>query len=456
MGGITSSLLSSANTLGVLSQAFETIENNISNANTPGYARQDVNLQPLAFDPGTGLTGGVAAGPLISSRSQYLEQAVWTQQGLSGDAGQRAGDLGQVQSLFSLTSSSGVAPSLNALFNSFSQLSVSPNDDTNRQAVITAANGLVANIQQTAAGVEQVSANIQTQTGSVVNQINQIASQIASINQQYENDPGAHQDAGLDAQMYGALENLSQLANFSLVQTNSGTFNVVLGGQTNLVLGDQSTPISVDNTGATTTILDSQGNDITSELNEGQLGALIQENNTTLPGYMTQLNTFAQTVADTVNGQLSEGLDENGNAGAPLFSYDQASDAASTIAVTNITPDQIAAAAANSPGGNDNAVALSQLGNQPVSNGLTLTQMYGNLASQVGSDVQTATDDQNLAQNQLSAAQTQRSNISGVDLNTEATELMQYQQAYEAAGKLVAVLSGLTQNIIDAIQPLSA
>jgi flagellar hook-associated protein 1 len=456
MGGITSALLGSANTLGVLSQAFETIENNISNANTPDYARQDINLQPLAFDPQTGLSGGVASGPLISSRSQYLEQAVWTQQGLAGDAGQRAGDLGQVQSLFSLTSSSGVAPSLNALFNSFSQLSVSPNDATNRQAVITAANGLVANIQQTAAGIEQVSSNIQTQTGSVVNQINQIASQIASINQQYANDPGAHQDAGLDAQMYNQLENLSQLANFSLVQTNSGTFNVVLGGQTNLVLGAQSMPISVDNTGATTTILDSQGNDITSELNQGQLGALIQENNTTLPGYTTQLNTFAQTVADTVNGQLSQGVDENGNAGAPLFSYDQGSDAASTIAVTGITPDQIAAAATGSPGGNDNAVALAQLGNQPVSNGLTLTQMYGNLASQVGSDVQTATDDQNLAQNQLSAAETQRSNISGVDLNAEATQLIQYQQAYEAAGKLVSVLSGLTQNIIDAVQPLTS
>jgi flagellar hook-associated protein 1 FlgK len=453
MGSITSALSGAANSLGVLSDTFEVIENNIANANTPGYAAQNVNLQPLPFDPQAGLAGGVMEGPLISTRSEYLEQAVRNQQQFLGSAQQQAGDLGQIQSLFSLTATSGVAPSLNSLFSAFSQLSVSPNDATDRQAVITAATTLANNIQQTASGIQQVSSDVVNQTSSVVSQINQLGTQIASINQQYENDASSQQDAGLDAQMHAALENLSQLANFTLIENNNGTNNVALGGQTMLVIGDQANAISTANTSAQTTILDSQGNDITSEITQGQLGALIQENNTTIPGYTTTLNSFAQSVADTVNGQLAQGVDENGNAGAPLFSYDQSSDAASTIAVNStVTTDQIAAAMAGSPGGNGNALALAQLATTPGAGGFTLTQTYGNLAAQIGSDVQNATNNQTLAQNQLTQAEAQRTAVSGVDLNAEATQLMQYQQAYQAVGKLVTVLEALSQSVIDMVQ----
>ncbi len=453
MGSITAALTGAANSLQVFSNTFEVIENNIANANTPGFAAQNVNLQPLPFDPDTGLAGGVMSGPLISTRSEYLEQAVRNQQQFLGSAQQQAGDLGQIQSLFNLTATSGVAPSLSSLFSAFSQLSVSPNDTTDRQAVITAATTLTNNIQQTASGIAQVSDNVVDQTSGVVTQINQLATQMASINQQYENDASSQQDAGLDAQMNSALENLSQLANFTLIKNSNGTNDVALGGQTMLVIGDQANAISASDISGESTILDSQGNDITSEITQGQLGALIQENNTTIPGYMTSLNSFAQSVADTVNSQLAQGVDANGNAGAPLFSYDQSSDAASTIAVSStMTQDQIAAAAAGSPGGNGNALALAQLATTPGASGYTLTEVYGNLAAQIGSDVSNATNNQTLAQNQLSQAETQRTAVSGVDLNAEATELMQYQQAYEAAGKLVSVLQEMSQSVIDMVQ----
>jgi len=456
MGSITSALLSSANTLEVLGNTFDTLENNISNANTPGYARQDVNLEAMAFDPTAGLSGGVESGPLINSRSEYLEQAVRTQQQFLGNAQQRAGDLGQIEPLFTLSSSGGVANSLTAFFNSFSQLSVNPNDATSRQAVLTAADNVAASIQQTASGIQQVQANITSQTGTVVSQINQLASEIASINQQYESNASSSQDAGLDAQLHTALENLSQLGNFTLISNNNGTYNVALGGQTMIVIGSNAQAISADAGASGTTILDAQGNDVTSQITGGQLGALVGEQNTTLPGYMASLNTFAQSLADTVNGQLSQGLDQNGNAGAPLFSYDQPSDAASTIAVNPITPDQIAAAASSAAGGNGNALAMAQLATQPEINGFTFTQYYGNLASQVGSDVQQAQQDSSLAQSQLTQAETQRTAVSGVDLNAEATQVMQFQQAYSAAGKLVSVLDGLTETIINAVQPVAA
>jgi flagellar hook-associated protein 1 FlgK len=453
MGGLTSALLNSANALEVFSRTFAVIGNNITNANTPGYAKQDQLLLALPFDQATQLVGGVALGPLVNSRSEYLEQAIRTQQEALGSAQQRSNDLGQIQPLFDLTSNSGVSSALNAFFNSFSQLTVSPNDSISRQGVITAAGQVASSIRTAFTGITQVSANVSIQTTDTVAQINTIAGQIARINSQYQGSAQSSQDPGLDAQLHNALENLSQLTDFSAIKGSGGAVTIAIGGQTPLVIGDKAYAISADPSSGRTAIIDAQGTDITSHITQGNLGALIQEKNTTIPGYLADLNTFAQTLADTVNAQLAQGVDQNGNAGSTsLFTYNQSSDAAATIGVNSITPDQIAAAAAGSPGGNGNAVALTQLANAPAINGFTFTQFYGNLGSRVGSDVAAAGQDQQQAQDQLTQAQAQRAAVSGVSLNEEATKLLQLQQAYQAAGKLVSVLDTLTQTTIDMVR----
>jgi flagellar hook-associated protein 1 FlgK len=231
MASLTSALLSSANALNTLAGAFSVIENNVTNANTPGYARQDINLQPLPFDPSGGLAGGVEAGPLINSRSEFVEQAVRTQQSLLGSAQQTASDLGGIEPLFDLTSTSGIASSIDSFFNSFSQLSVNPNDALSRQTVINQAGTLAESIQHSAQGISQTSANVAGQTAQAVLGINQLASQIAQLNLQYQSSTGSGQDAGLDAQMHADLENLSQIANFTVIQSSDGGFNVAIGAR---------------------------------------------------------------------------------------------------------------------------------------------------------------------------------------------------------------------------------
>src|SRR5262249_48495019 len=154
-----------------------------------------------------------------------------------------------------------------------------------------------------------------------------------------------------------------------------GAITVAIGGQTPLVIGDKALPISTETLGNGTAILDANGRDITTEISQGKLGALIEEKNSTIPGYMADLNAFAQGIADTINGQLAQGLDQNGNPPAvPLFSYDGASETASTIGVNSLTPDQIAAASGGAAGGNGNAVALTQLAGQATIGSYTFTQ----------------------------------------------------------------------------------
>lgn len=452
MGNLLTSLLNSTGALSVYDRAFSVIQNNISNANTPGYVDQNQSLLAAPFEPNEGIGGGVMAGPVMSARSEYIEQDVRNQQSLLGNAQERATDLGQVQTLFDISGNSGVPAGLNTFFNTFSQLSVNPNDDSQRQAVLSAAQAVAQDFNRNASGIGQATANIDSQTPGVIADINQLTQQIASLNQQYNQNIQTSQDAGLDAQMHAALENLSTLVNVSVLKTSTGGFNVYLGGQTPLVVGQHQYSLAANFGSPQTVIQDPQGNDVTSQITGGRLSAMLELKNSTLPGYLAQLNTLAQDFADQVNQQLSQGLDKNGNPPAmDLFTYNAAGGAAASLAVTGITADQIAAASAGAPGGNGNALAVANLANTGLVNGMNFTQFYGGLGGQVGRDVSQANADQSQAQDLVTQAQQIRQQRTGVSLDAEAAKLLQFQQAYQAVAKVVTILNDLTQTLINMI-----
>ena len=435
----------------VYEKEFATIQNNIANQDTPGYADQNQTLVADSFNPSSEEWGGLSTGPMLSSRSPYLEQVVRTQTTLLGSAQQQAADLAPLQSLFDLTSATGVSGSLNSFFNSFSSLSVSPNDTETRQNVMTQAQTIATAFNQAATGIQTASSNVQEETNDSVATINQIAGDLANVNQQYAGSPNGSANAGLDAQVNSDLESLSEVANFTVVPTTNGQFNVFLGGQTPIVMGNQALAISANFSTPQTIIQDSQGNDVTSHITGGQLGAQIQENNTTLPSYLSSLNTLAQTFADSVNTALSQGVDQNGNAPANnLFTYDTAADAASTLTVTpGFTPDQIAAALPSAPGGNGNALAVAQLATATDVNGATFSEAFGSLGQQVGTDISNATSNQTEQQNLVTQAQAQRTAVSGVSLDEEAAKLLQFQESYTAVAKVITTLNSITDALMN-------
>jgi flagellar hook-associated protein 1 len=455
MGGLFTSLFNASGALQVYGRVFNVIQNNIANAHTPGYALQDQSLVAQAFNPAEHLTGGLMAGPLISARSQYLERAVRYQQEQLGTAQQKSADLSRIEPLFDLSGQSGVPGAFSRFFDTFSQLSVNPNNLASRQQVLDAASGVAQAFHQSALGITQVANDLDTQIRSSIDVINQTAKAVADINEHFRANSHAAQDAGLDARLHAALENLSQVANFTALPSADGTISVYLGGQTPLVIGDHAYGISGDLSGTQARVLDSQGKDITSQLagTGGSLGALLEEKNTILPGYLTSLNNIAQVYADTVNTSLAQGVDLNGNTPVTnLFTYSVAAGAAASLAITGITPDQVAAASASAPGGNGNAIAIAQLAGQPAISGVTFIQAYGDLGSQVGQDVSNAQQDRTAQQDLVTQAQQQRSLVSGVSLDAEAVKLMQFQQSYQAVGKLVTVLDGLTETVINLIR----
>ena len=482
MSSLFSILGSTANTLQTLTRALAVSEENVANVSTPGYAEQVQTFTALPFDPGTGLVGGVGSGEIQSTRDIFAEQNVQAQNSQLGTAQQQVSSLTNLQGDFDISGTTGIPAALSALSAAFSSWSVSPNDPTAQQNVIQNVQDVASAFQTTAANVSQIASGNQTQLTGLVGQVNGYAASIAADNAKIQ--AGDKNDPAVSADIYSNLESLSQVANVTAVTQSDGTVTVLLAGQTTLVAGSQleaiGAKLSVPAVPTPTfpsappnaQILDSQGNDITSTVTQGQLGGVLTVLNQTLPaieGGSTQqgsLNQLAQSFADAVNGIQTAGNVTDGPpavAGAALLSYDT-SNTTNAAASLALAPGATAAGlAAISPANAtgtppttevSNGAALSLAGLATATNqigGQSYTQFFGTIAAGVGSALSTATTNQTTQTSLLAQAQALRQAAQGVDLNQEAVTVTELQTSMDAASKIFTVLDSLTQTVINMI-----
>jgi len=450
MGSLFSALTSAAETLRTYERALTTSQNNVSNASTPGFAKQRASFVAKRFEPDRGILGGVEWGPSISTRDFRAEANVWRQSDKLGFQTQRRQDLTAVESLATVAAGEGIPGALDRLFQSFSQLSVSPNDGSARQTVLDRAGELAAEFNRTAQGFAAAEVDADRQLHSAVARVNQLGARIADLNASRRASFSGQVDTGTDAALHQTLEELSRYVNYTAVEADDGTISVFLGGQSLFVIGVNAYAVQADTSGGSAQVLSAAGDAITQYLNSGQIGALTGLRNTTLPGYRAQLNTLAQSTADAVNGQLSLGLDADGLPPAVnLFSYTPGS-AAQTLTVTpGFATGQLAAAEAGAPGGNGNAIALANLATANIVNGRTLSSAYADLASTIGRDLETAALGEATAQSLVTQAQSYREEVSGVSLDEEAALMVQYQRSYQAAAQLFQIANELTETLIN-------
>lgn len=459
MATLFSALRASAGALDVLNQSIDVAQNNVDNASTPGYAAQIATSEALPFDPASGLSGGVKSGPVESTRDEFAEQAVWQQQENLGVSNGMLDGLSSVQQLLNVTGQSGIPGALNQLFSDFSSWATEPDSSTARQQVLADAQTVAQSFNTVANGVQQASLANGQQIQSTVAQINQLSSSIAALNQQIGTQP--QPDAGLEAQLYNNLEQLSQLVNINVLTQSNGTVTVLTGSESPLVMGQTAMSLSASASGNGYAILDSSGNDISSNITGGSLAGLLQFQNTVggLIGNSSgqgSLNQLAQSLADNVNQILTAGTTDNSStatAGIPLFTYTSGNTVAATLAVNPaITASTLAAASGGVANGA--ATALANLSSGTISSlgGTTLTDYYSAIASGIGTLQSNASNGVTNGQQLVAQAQNARSQISGVSLDAEAAQLMQLQQSYQAVAKMISVVDDLTQSVINMIQ----
>ena len=473
MSNLMTTLATAGHALDVYQQALDVVQNNITNSSTPGYATQSLNLASLPFDVASGLAGGVAAQGLDSARDEYAEEEVRRQLQSLGKYETQTSGVSSIENLFDVTGNSGIPADLNNLYSSFSAWAASPDSTSARQMVIANAGQLASDVHSLAGSLAKVSGNVESQIGSTVTHINQLASNIQEYNverlRQGSSDPGS--DAGL----HSSLEQLSELVDVSVVNQPDGTVMVLMNGGSPLVAGTsqysissgQAVPSGAANPQSlpSSQILDSQANDITSQIQGGKLGGLLDVHNRVLASLAGDgqqagsLNQFAKAFADTVNGILQSGTvsaDSGAAQGAPLFVYDHsdATAAAGSFALNPaLTPGQLAPVDAQG-NANGNANQLASLASSTSAggvNGVTFGDFFSGIASFVGMESSTASTNQTSQESVVSQTKSLRDQASGVSLDQQAVLLLQFQKGYEATARLLSTLNSITETTINLI-----
>ena len=469
MGSLFSALSSAASALQAFQRAVDVTQNNVTNANSPGYAKQVPIFESLNFRSGNSLSGGVVE-QTQDGRNQYADSAVRQQLSQQGAYQQLQTSLTPLQNVFDVSSNSAIPSALNQLFQSFSQWSTQPTNPIYQTGVINAARQTATAFQQASAQLSNIRGATDQSLQSTVSQVNQDAARIHDYNVKVAQQGGP--DPGSKALLESTLEDLSGLANVQTLTGVGGTVTVLLGGQTPLVIGTQvntlqvqSDPSNALNGPPNAIIVDSTGMDVTGHVTSGSLSALLTVRNSVIPSLggggqqVGSLNTLAQGLADAVNNVLAQGSTTATppyQTGVPMFTYTGApTGVAGSLSVNPaLTPSQLAPTDPGPPPVS-NGIALQLAGldsaNSAQINGLNFTQFFGTLTAQVGNAVNNATTSATTQSQLVAHAKSLQQQLSGVDINEEAIRLVQLQSSYQAASKVVTVIDELTQTLINMV-----
>jgi flagellar hook-associated protein 1 FlgK len=408
--------------------ALDTAGNNIANANTEGYSRESVLLEPttpltipaISAQTGEGaqLGTGVSVTTITRIRNTYLDAQYRTQNSALSAASTQAEILEHAQSAFNEPSSSGIASQLSNFWNAWNDLATSPTSEAAKEAVVAAGEQLASTFKQLSSQL----ATIATQAGEQYNsltgpagEVEDYAKQIAQLNGQIKLSEEAGQPPNdmLDRRDE-LLDKLSSLANITVTEEPDHMDTVSFGEAAKPLV--EGTTVNWPQT--------------LTEASGGRLGALLGL--TGPKGALTALQTSLDGVAETLAGTVNEHL------ATPFFS----GKTAATLAVA-VKPSEVQASGTKAVGGNEVAQEIAAL------RGGTAEQSYAALVEKVGSSVRAAADEQSNLQTTLTAISDQRQSVSGVSLDEEMTNLITYQRGYQASARTLTVMSEMLETLIE-------
>lgn len=444
-------------------EAMAVTSHNIANASTPGYSRQSAEMtttdpisDPSLLPAGAGQMGtGVNVSSITRSYDSFIQQQVLYQNSVQTQQQAVSDTLDRVGQVFNEPTSQGFGSLLSNYFTAWQNLANNPTDSASRAVVAAHGSALSRGFNVASAALHQQQANQDGQIGQLVNQINSITGQIADLNVQITSVlAGGQKPNDLKDKRDDLLNSLSKLVQINTVEANNGAVSVSLTGAGALVQGASQFKLTTvpDPNNAGFTAVAFQGQPGTLTLTGGQLGAAFQNRDVTIGSRITALDTLANNVITAVNSLQTAGYGSNNATGITFFTGTDATSMAVDLRISGNPANIATAAGPNLPGDATIATQIAALQETPPTGSTsTLQDQYGQMISQLGVDSQQAQQSVTTGGLVLQQLNAHQSSVSGVSLDEEASNLIQYQSAYQAAARVISIMD---QSISDMIQHL--
>lgn len=478
-------------------RGLQVTSNNISNANTKGYSRQVLSQQ--ASTPLSGLSVGMAGTGVTTTginriRDSFIDSKLWTQNPNLGEYNMKVTQNSIVEAAFGEPSDSGFTKVFNNMFSAMSTLS---NDPTSKDAKSVLKEEMVSftkYFNNIAGTLEKQQKDLNFELKGLVEEINTLATHIQNLNKQI-----------FDAEMYGSeastfrderdkcIDRLSEIIDTEVkeeeYEVNGNTvkkFSVKIAGQTlvdHFSANTLGTEVREDkmNTSDVDGLYDvvwSNGVkfDMTDTNMSGELKGIIDmrdgagttgENKYSgIPYYIGRLNEYVRTFAKAMNEAYSKDEDPKKYA---LFTYTTGDVDGTPVSADKLDYDQLTAAnfsisqeindapydmrtaydMINNPSDSSFMLGLvGQKNNKGMFNEGDPKDYMVSIFSELGINTQEARMYQNTQVALTNNFKNQRLSVSQVDITEEFTYLVQYQQAYQAAAKVMNTMDGIYETTL--------
>lgn len=430
--------------------ALATVSDNVVNANSDGFSKRQVVLKEQTAGQGSMIYyrnganyNGVQSAQVIRVWDQYRASTAWSANSDASQASTRAQWLGSVQDAMS-DDASGVGVRLTAVFTAGSALAANPSDSALRKSFLSALQDATQAINTTAGNLEQTGASITSQVQTGVTQVNDALNQLAQVNLALKVAPqGTSGRASLEDQRDAIIGTLSGQLGIDVSLDSYGAATVRLS--------DSGGPTLLDGSAVQPALFGAQiaaSGRIGMTVTAGGQTSAVTATSGALAGYAEaasitadrrqQLDALASSLTTQLNAWNAQGKLASGAAGGALLS----GTTADTIAATATDPAAIAASDGTTANGN--LLTLSALrGDGGVE------QAWRGMVADQALRVQSATTQATTAAATKDGAYSALDDTSGVDLDTEAADLLRYQQAYSASAKVIQTARDTLQSILD-------
>lgn len=449
-----SSLLSIARTaLATHQRALAVTSHNIANATTPGYTRQRLELAaetPLYTPYGT-VGRGVRGVAVFNARDQFLDAAFRREQGNFSRAETLRSALARVEGAMMEPGELGISAALDGLWGAFSDLADSPTSGSSRIAVRSAAALVATRLRETNARFDGEAVAIRREYDDTVARINTLSREIADLNREIAARGGPLNTApDLEDIRDARIDELSGLIQVRVLPRDHGVV-AVMGGDAMLVDGAVAQALEVRPQGGGELAVGTVGSTRLINNGAGKLQGLTELINEGLPGIRVELDRLANALVTAINAAHTAGYTGNGTTGVSLF--DPAGVTAATIALSaDVLADvgNIAAGATTASGDNAVALQIAAMRDTPFAslNGDTPAGFLAGVVASFGSIVRDVTQAAESAEVLTASIESQRQSIHGVSTDEEMIKLIQQQQAFSAASRLVVIADEMMQDVL--------
>lgn len=452
--------------------AIATAGHNIANANTEGYSRQRVLTEtatPASPLNGRGTIGtGTQIARIERINDDYLDKQIRNSSKELLHFEEKDLALRQVEDIFNEMNGDGLNKIISRFFNEFRKLANEPESEAVRQSVREVSRSLVDQFHKLRNDVEDVRHHLDSRLEGFAKELNECAEEVRELNLRISQIEitGAPPNDLYDKRDL-ALKKLSSYLDISMHKDGQGSYVVDARGIGPLVMGSvgaekfgvMRSPANGEGKSdgsVEMTAISKGGAGLSHQIRGGKLGALFEVRDQTLATVVERLDQLAAHLTEQVNQVHSTGIAVNGMRNIPFFkSLNGITGAAQLMDLSDeikANLDHIVTGSSlDSSGDNRVAIAIANIQDMKLMNRerSTLDDFYNSIVTDIG--VMTARAKVGIDQNRdiLTQLGKIREQISGVSIDEETANLMQYQHTFDASAKVIQLADEMLKTVLD-------